>query len=98
MKNCEVEVGGAAERVVWVSPSHVCDELAGDFRVVLYEKSCVLPDLCGVTGEKYTMGLNFTFTNECCNTHLCNAAAAAAAASLRWTATLFTLIAVCGVW
>uniref|UniRef100_A0A3Q2PE87 Ly6 domain containing, pigment cell n=1 Tax=Fundulus heteroclitus TaxID=8078 RepID=A0A3Q2PE87_FUNHE len=47
----------------------------GDFRVVLYEKSCVLPALCGVTGEKYALGLNFTFTNECCNTHLCNTAA-----------------------
>ncbi|KAM9723707.1 sperm acrosome membrane-associated protein 4-like [Menidia menidia] len=48
----------------------------GDFRVVLYEKSCVLPALCGLTGEKSTLGLNFTFTNECCNTHLCNRAAA----------------------
>ncbi|XP_037310434.1 sperm acrosome membrane-associated protein 4-like [Pungitius pungitius] len=49
----------------------------GDFRVVLYEKSCIVTSLCGLTGEKYTMGLNFTFTNECCDTHLCNHAAGA---------------------
>ncbi|KAM6910427.1 tektin-like protein 1 [Xenentodon cancila] len=67
----------------------------GDFRVVLYEKSCVLPVLCGVTGEKYTMGLNFTFTNECCNTHLCNGAAALTSP---WTATLLTLFAVRSAW
>ncbi|XP_076137432.1 sperm acrosome membrane-associated protein 4-like [Alosa pseudoharengus] len=46
----------------------------GDIKVVLYEKSCILSSLCGLTGEKYAMGLNFTFTNECCDTHLCNAA------------------------
>jgi len=74
----------------------VSHELSGDFRVVLYEKSCVLPALCGITGEKYTMGLNFTFTNECCNTHLCNRAATAA--SPYWTATLLTLLTVHSAW
>ncbi|XP_047454893.1 protein Bouncer-like [Mugil cephalus] len=69
----------------------------GDFRVVLYEKSCVLPALCGVTGEKYAMGLNFTFTNECCNTHLCNEAAAAPAA-LCWTVTLLALLSLQSAW
>ncbi|XP_042279175.1 sperm acrosome membrane-associated protein 4 isoform X3 [Thunnus maccoyii] len=68
----------------------------GDFRVVLYEKSCVLPALCGITGEKYAMGLNFTFTNECCNTHLCNRAAIPAAPY--WTSTLLTLIMSYSVW
>lgn len=60
---------------------------AGDLRVVLYEKSCVLPVLCGVTGEKYALGLNFTFINECCNTHLCNTAGPPAGPPL-WTALL----------
>lgn len=69
---------------------------SGDFRVVLYEKSCILPSLCGVTGEKYTMGLNFTFTNECCNTHLCNRATTPAA--LYWTGTLLTLLISHSVW
>ncbi|KAL7849181.1 hypothetical protein SRHO_G00208040 [Serrasalmus rhombeus] len=50
----------------------------GDFQVVLYEKSCVLPSLCGIAGEKFAMGLNFTFTNECCDTHLCNGATTSA--------------------
>ncbi|XP_060905988.1 sperm acrosome membrane-associated protein 4-like [Labrus mixtus] len=69
----------------------------GDLRVVLYEKSCILPSLCGVTGEKYTMGLNFTFTNECCDTHLCNGAATLAAPS--WTVRLIiTLIISYTVW
>lgn len=72
-----------------------CDVISGDFRVVLYEKSCVLPILCGVTGEKYTMGLNFTFTNECCNTHLCNGAATLTSP---WTATLLMLLAVHLAW
>ncbi|XP_012712358.2 protein Bouncer [Fundulus heteroclitus] len=66
----------------------------GDFRVVLYEKSCVLPALCGVTGEKYALGLNFTFTNECCNTHLCNTAASFSPRPL-WTALVLPLLAVC---
>ncbi|XP_066579735.1 sperm acrosome membrane-associated protein 4-like [Amia ocellicauda] len=47
----------------------------GDFRVVFYEKSCVVAELCGATGEKQAMGLNFTFTNTCCDEDLCNAAA-----------------------
>ncbi|XP_069054811.1 sperm acrosome membrane-associated protein 4-like isoform X2 [Lepisosteus oculatus] len=46
----------------------------GQLRVVLYEKSCVVSELCGLTGEKYTMGINFTFTNTCCDTDLCNSA------------------------
>ncbi|KAM9852063.1 uncharacterized protein ACBR49_005171 [Aulostomus maculatus] len=68
----------------------------GEFRVVLYEKSCVLPSLCGLTGEKYTMGLNFTFTNECCSTHLCNRAATPAATC--WTGSLLTLLLSYSVW
>ncbi|KAJ4930943.1 hypothetical protein JOQ06_025244 [Pogonophryne albipinna] len=68
----------------------------GDFLVVLYEKSCVLPSLCGAKGEKHTMGLNFTFTNECCNTHLCNRAEAPA--TRYWTGTILTLLISYSVW
>ncbi|XP_014892375.1 prostate stem cell antigen-like isoform X1 [Poecilia latipinna] len=68
----------------------------GDLRVVLYEKSCVLPALCGVTGEKFALGLNFTFINECCNTHLCNAAGRPAGPPL-WTA-LLPLLALGSAW
>ncbi|XP_035284996.1 protein Bouncer [Anguilla anguilla] len=42
--------------------------------VVLYEKSCAVASQCGLRGQKYTMGLNFTYSNECCDTDLCNAA------------------------
>ncbi|KAM6935535.1 uncharacterized protein PEZ65_005879 isoform 1-T1 [Lycodopsis pacificus] len=80
---------------LWCPPGQVCLSSRavgekGDFRVVLYEKSCVRPSLCGVTGEKHTMGLNFTFTNECCNTHLCNDAAVPA--TPYWTGTLLALL------
>ncbi|KAL4646818.1 hypothetical protein GN956_G9559 [Arapaima gigas] len=57
----------------------------GDFRVVLYEKSCVFSSLCGLSGEKYAMGLNFTFNSECCNTSLCNGAIPSAAPWTRAT-------------
>lgn len=58
----------------------VCNFLwTGDFQVVLYEKSCVLPALCGLTGEKFALGLNFTFTNDCCDTLLCNGVSSSSA-------------------
>ncbi|XP_041091415.1 protein Bouncer-like [Polyodon spathula] len=46
----------------------------GGVQLVIYEKSCILPSLCGLTGEKFAMGINFTFTNTCCDTDLCNSA------------------------
>ncbi|XP_054637744.1 protein Bouncer-like [Dunckerocampus dactyliophorus] len=60
----------------------------GDFRVMMYERSCIQPSLCSVSSEKPIMGLNFTFTNDCCDKHLCNAAATPAAPY--WLATLLT--------
>ena len=69
---------------------------SGDFMVVLYEKSCILPPLCGLQGEKYTLGLNFTFTNECCNTHLCNEAAVPS--TIRWTEILIPCLVSYSLW
>ncbi|XP_028837351.1 sperm acrosome membrane-associated protein 4-like [Denticeps clupeoides] len=63
----------------------------GDIKLVLYEKSCVLPILCNLTGEKYAMGLNFTFTNDCCDTHLCNKAPVTSTRFWSFTAVLFFL-------
>nr|XP_061789440.1 protein Bouncer-like [Nerophis lumbriciformis] len=60
----------------------------GESCVVLYERSCVVPPLCGVTAHRSIMGLNFTFTNECCNTHLCNGATATSAST--YSATLWS--------
>ncbi|XP_056142827.1 sperm acrosome membrane-associated protein 4-like isoform X2 [Lampris incognitus] len=79
-------------------PGQLClsSRAVGDFRVVLYEKSCVLPPLCGLTGEKYAMGLNFTFTNECCSTHLCNTATGPTAPY--WRGMLLTLLISYSVW
>ncbi|XP_073673597.1 sperm acrosome membrane-associated protein 4-like [Garra rufa] len=62
----------------------------GDFQVVLYEKSCVLPALCGLKGEKFAMGLNFTFTNDCCDTTLCNGVSSSSA--FIWFSNLLSLL------
>lgn len=62
----------------------------GDFKVILYEKSCVIPALCGITGEKYALGLNFTFTNDCCDTLLCNGISTSSA--YIWSSTLLSLL------
>ncbi|KAL4604844.1 prostate stem cell antigen [Arapaima gigas] len=48
----------------------------GTLRLVLYEKSCAFASQCGLSGEKSAAGLNFTYTNECCDTDLCNGAVA----------------------
>lgn len=95
-QNWEKEARKVSARLGEECVSVICFFLSGDFRVVLYEKSCVLPSLCGITGEKYALGLNFTFTNECCNTHLCNGAATSAAPY--WIGTLFTLLTLYSVW
>uniref|UniRef100_A0A8C6UNQ7 Ly6 domain containing, pigment cell n=1 Tax=Neogobius melanostomus TaxID=47308 RepID=A0A8C6UNQ7_9GOBI len=68
----------------------------GDFQVVLYERSCVLSSMCGVTGQKYTMDLNFTFTNTCCDSNLCNTALTSAAPD--WTGSVITLALALRLW
>ncbi|CAF93930.1 unnamed protein product [Tetraodon nigroviridis] len=40
----------------------------------MYEKSCAVPSQCGLSGQKYASGLYFNYTNECCDTDLCNGA------------------------
>ncbi|MGH0143130.1 UNVERIFIED_CONTAM: hypothetical protein FKN15_053223 [Acipenser sinensis] len=63
-------------RILYAAFAMLCSRGActGGLQLVLYEKSCVLPSLCGLTGEKIAMGINFTFTNTCCDTDLCNSA------------------------
>ncbi|XP_039626093.1 sperm acrosome membrane-associated protein 4-like [Polypterus senegalus] len=46
----------------------------GSFHLVVYEKSCAAAQMCGKTGEKSAMGMNFTYTNTCCDFDLCNSA------------------------
>lgn len=69
------------------SQTDVSDVLSGDTRVDLHEKGCILPALCGIKGEKYTMGFNFNYTLECCGTPLCNGATRA---THYWTVTLLS--------
>lgn len=70
---------------------------SGDFHVVLNDKSCILPSLCGITDGRYALlGLNVTFTNERCETNLCNGVAKPTAPY--WTDMLITLLSLCLVW
>ncbi|XP_061520740.1 lymphocyte antigen 6B-like [Phycodurus eques] len=54
--------------------SSVATAKRGALQITMYEKSCAAPSQCGVSGQKYTSGLYFNFTNVCCNTDLCNGA------------------------
>ncbi|XP_068188453.1 prostate stem cell antigen-like [Antennarius striatus] len=47
----------------------------GSLQVTMYEKSCAIPSQCDISGQKYASGLYFNYTNVCCDTDLCNAAA-----------------------
>lgn len=61
----------------------------GSVHIVLYERSCALPSLCDLSGEKHAAGLNFNYTNECCDTDLCNTATTISAP--RWPGAALTL-------
>ncbi|XP_029938111.1 sperm acrosome membrane-associated protein 4-like [Salarias fasciatus] len=55
----------------------------GALQMTMYEKSCAVSSQCGRSGQKYASGVYFNYTNTCCDTDLCNGAAAAAALSWR---------------
>ncbi|XP_060767570.1 sperm acrosome membrane-associated protein 4-like [Neoarius graeffei] len=61
----------AGERCLYSTAVAVKDTV----RFVLKEKSCATSSQCGVSGEKRTAGLVFTYTTHCCDTDLCNSAA-----------------------
>ncbi|XP_055019334.1 protein Bouncer-like [Boleophthalmus pectinirostris] len=62
----------------------------GDFQVEVTERSCVAASMCGQTGHKHALGLNFTFYNTCCDTNLCNSAPTSSANY--WSASAITLL------
>ncbi|XP_016329933.1 lymphocyte antigen 6I-like [Sinocyclocheilus anshuiensis] len=64
----------------------------GSMSIVLYERSCALPLQCDLSGQKHAAGINFNYTNECCDTDLCNTAAPIS--SPRWTGAVLRL---CGL-
>lgn len=47
-----------------------------NFPFVLHEMSCAPNSLCGISGQKNTLGINVTYENTCCDTDLCNAGTA----------------------
>ncbi|XP_067281686.1 lymphocyte antigen 6L-like [Pseudorasbora parva] len=61
----------------------------GSVHIVLYERSCALPSQCDLSGAKHAAGLNFNYTNECCDTDLCNTAATIS--SPCWTGAVLSL-------
>ncbi|XP_072285824.1 lymphocyte antigen 6 complex locus protein G6c [Pyxicephalus adspersus] len=44
-----------------------------NFPFILHEMSCAPSTLCGISGQKNTLGVNVTYSNTCCDTDLCNA-------------------------
>ncbi|XP_017281562.1 sperm acrosome membrane-associated protein 4-like [Kryptolebias marmoratus] len=46
----------------------------GVVQLTIYEKSCAVPAQCGLSGQKFTSGVYFNYTNVCCDTDLCNGA------------------------
>ncbi|XP_029370668.1 sperm acrosome membrane-associated protein 4-like [Echeneis naucrates] len=64
--------------------------IQGDLQVVMYEKSCAIAAQCGLRGQKYVSGLFFNYTNDCCDTDLCNGAGPVAA--LGWRGLAFSLL------
>ncbi|XP_041868411.1 prostate stem cell antigen-like [Melanotaenia boesemani] len=53
----------------------------GGIQLTIYEKSCAVSTQCGLNGQKYSAGVYFNYTNDCCDTDLCNGAGSAAALS-----------------
>ncbi|KAJ3608550.1 hypothetical protein NHX12_023081 [Muraenolepis orangiensis] len=47
--------------------------------IKIYEKSCTIRSQCGLSGQKYTAGYHFNYSNVCCNTDMCNGAVPVAA-------------------
>ncbi|XP_072530392.1 protein Bouncer-like [Salminus brasiliensis] len=64
----------------------------GSIVIVLHEKSCAVESQCGISGEKHAAGLNFTYTNTCCDMDLCNSAVQVSAPC--WRELLLSLISV----
>ncbi|XP_008289762.1 prostate stem cell antigen-like [Stegastes partitus] len=63
--------------------SSVATGRRGALQLTMYEKSCAVSSQCGLSGQKYTSGIFLNYTNVCCDTDLCNEAAAVAALSWR---------------
>ncbi|XP_023146491.1 prostate stem cell antigen-like [Amphiprion ocellaris] len=63
--------------------SSVATGRRGALQMTMYEKSCAVSSQCGLSGQKYTSGVFFNYTNVCCDTDLCNEATAIAALSWR---------------
>lgn len=48
----------------------------GALELVIHEKSCGDPSMCGAHGTRSMFGANFTYDTFCCSTDLCNTASA----------------------
>lgn len=68
--------------IIIIIISFYSSALTGPLQLTLYEKSCAVASQCDVSGEKYTSGVSFNYTNVCCDTDLCNGAVSVTAPSL----------------
>uniref|UniRef100_A0A3P8S3C9 Uncharacterized protein n=1 Tax=Amphiprion percula TaxID=161767 RepID=A0A3P8S3C9_AMPPE len=50
--------------------SSVATGRRGALQMTMYEKSCAVSSQCGLSGQKYTSGVFFNYTNVCCDTDL----------------------------
>ncbi|XP_038132971.1 prostate stem cell antigen-like [Cyprinodon tularosa] len=66
--------------------SSVATGRRGAVQLTIYEKSCAVQSQCGLSGQKYTSGVYFNYTNDCCDTDLCNRAESIAVLSWRGAA------------
>ncbi|CAL8292591.1 unnamed protein product [Merluccius merluccius] len=66
--------------------SSTAEGTTGTMLVRIYEKSCAVQSHCGLSGQKRTAGYNFNYSNVCCDTDLCNAAAPVATPARRGAA------------
>ncbi|KAG7261896.1 hypothetical protein CRUP_006312 [Coryphaenoides rupestris] len=62
--------------------SSTAESIGGPIKI--YEKSCSIQSQCGLSGYKFTAGYYFNYSNVCCDTDLCNAAAAGPLGAPAW--------------
>ncbi|ETE68525.1 hypothetical protein L345_05679, partial [Ophiophagus hannah] len=70
----------------------------GALELVIHEKTCGDPSMCGARGIRNILGINFTYSTFCCSTDLCNGVAEEFSAFWRllvFTPFLLVLIYLC---
>uniref|UniRef100_H2L9W5 Uncharacterized protein n=1 Tax=Oryzias latipes TaxID=8090 RepID=H2L9W5_ORYLA len=64
----------------------------GPIYLTIYEKSCANPSQCGRSGQKYSAGVVFNYTNDCCDTDLFPTPNSTFSSALSWLSFLHMTI------